>query len=140
MSAAEIDHAEAEAWASLAELAFALGAVVVRPGRVVDLSDLGTADPLGFDPDRTGTPAPLTSWRAVAAAVGVDEDTVHRWRSRSGDSAPPMFEDTDGARRWWRRIRYGAPRERTPNPPRSPRSTPHRGHVGGTTLDDLRRK
>lgn len=42
---------------------------------------------------------PLTTWRAVAQAVGVSEDTLARKRAAAGDASPPWFEDAEAARR-----------------------------------------
>ncbi|MEQ1569577.1 MAG: hypothetical protein ABMA64_28325 [Myxococcota bacterium] len=44
---------------------------------------------------------PLTTWRAVAAAVGVSEDTIARKRSAAKDESQPWFEDAEAARDWY---------------------------------------
>lgn len=44
---------------------------------------------------------PLTTWRAVAQAVGVSEDTLARKRAAAGDGSQPWFEDGEAARRWY---------------------------------------
>lgn len=55
---------------------------------------------------------PLVSWQAVAEALGVSDDTLQRWRRRTGDRTPPVFANREAVFRWWRRVRYGATRER----------------------------
>lgn len=44
---------------------------------------------------------PLTTWRAIALAIGVSEDTVARRRTDAGDRAAPYFVDRDAARTWY---------------------------------------
>jgi hypothetical protein len=48
---------------------------------------------------------PLTSWRAVAAALGVSEDTVLRRRRAVRDASAPWFRDADAAIAWWQKVR-----------------------------------
>jgi hypothetical protein len=59
-----------------------------------------------------GTGGPLKSWRAVAAAIGVSEDTVGRHRKRKSDVTPCYFESVETARAWWRDLLAPQPRRR----------------------------
>ena len=48
--------------------------------------------------------APLTSWKEIAGAIGVSQDTVARRRADSADQTPPYFVTTEAARNWYRSL------------------------------------
>jgi hypothetical protein len=83
---------------------------------------------------------PVTSWAAVARAVGLSEDTIGRRREEWGiEEEKPHFDNSDEARRWFRKCEHrGAgmePRTPAPRAPRTPR--PSARGTKGTTLADL---
>lgn len=58
---------------------------------------------------------PLTTWRAIAAVIGVSEDTLSRRRADAADRTAPYFVDTEAAQRWYRELIAPKPRaERAP--------------------------
>lgn len=70
----------------------------------------------------TSEDGPITTWRGVAAVVGLDEDTVKKHRDRHGDqTAGPWFDDDDAVRDWWRDLH--APKAQRGRPPK-PRPRP----------------
>lgn len=46
-------------------------------------------------------PAPLTTWKAIAAAVGVSERTLARRRRAGNDRSRPYFPDAEAAITWY---------------------------------------
>ena len=50
------------------------------------------------------TVEPLTTWQAVAKAIGVSYATVVRRRREVGHEGRPYFDDGEGARDWWRQL------------------------------------
>lgn len=44
---------------------------------------------------------PLTTWRAIAAAVGISEDTLARKRAAAKDHTQPWFADAEAVREWY---------------------------------------
>ena len=78
-------HADGAAW---------LGAVRVGLGRSQVEGDVVEAIRAGG-----GVRMPLTTWRAVAQAIGVSEDMLARKRAAAGDASQPWFEDGEAARR-----------------------------------------
>lgn len=81
------------------------------------VAKIGAAD---RRPARGGS---IHTWRAVAAALGVSEDTVGRRRKEHHDATPCHFADEDEIRDWWRALHAPAP---TPSrPPRKRRSAQH---------------
>ncbi|MDP2310943.1 MAG: hypothetical protein Q8P18_33295 [Pseudomonadota bacterium] len=64
--------------------------------------------------------APLSSWRAVAEALGVDDSTVRLHRRRTRDSHPRLFADAAEARRWYTAL-VRAPTYADPPSGRKPR-------------------
>lgn len=64
-----------------------------------------------------GEEGPITTWRAVAAVLDLDEDTVKKHRDRHGDkTASPWFDDAQVVREWWRELH--APKVTRGRPPR----------------------
>jgi hypothetical protein len=59
---------------------------------------------------------PLTTWRAIAQAIGVSEDTLARRRSDAADRAAPYFVDAQAARDWYQGLL--APRSQEKAKPR----------------------
>lgn len=64
---------------------------------------------------------PLTSWRAIARALGVSEATLHRRRRDTGDRAPAWFRDADAAAAWWLDLHREPDAAPTSRKPRSSR-------------------
>lgn len=50
------------------------------------------------------TDGPLSSWKDVAAALGVAESTIRAHRKRTGDKTLPLFACADEAREWYRTL------------------------------------
>lgn len=63
---------------------------------------------------RGSSGGPYTSWRSVAAVVGVSEDTVGRHRRRYQDATPCHFIDEDEIRVWWRAMHTPKPKKAAP--------------------------
>jgi hypothetical protein len=63
---------------------------------------------------------PAHSWRAVAAILGLSEDTIARRRKKGCDATPCHFIDAQEIRDWWRTL--NAPPAATPARPRRRRS------------------
>lgn len=77
--------------------------------------------------------APVTSWRAAAAALGISEDTIHRRRREIGDDRKkPYFDDIAAVRRWYARALGGGPSPAPTSRPSRPAKT------SGLTLADLK--
>ena len=86
-------------------------------------------------------PVPVTSWVAVARAVGISVDTLLRRRKEWGVAArKPHFDEADDAGRWYRRCEHrGTGQEpRSPEPRAPRRRRPKSKGTRGTTLADLR--
>jgi len=81
----------------------------------------------------TDESSPLTSWTAIALAVGVSTDTLRRHRTERGDKHGPYFGTTDEARRWFVRLTSGEPRRVGPG------KAGHTAPTTGRTLADLER-
>jgi hypothetical protein len=56
-------------------------------------------------PAATTTEGPISSWLAVARAVGIDDSTIRAHRRRTGDATPPYFESAAAARAWYAALR-----------------------------------
>jgi hypothetical protein len=91
----------------------------------------------------TPAPRPLTTWRAVAEALGVSVHTVMRRRRQNGDhdtTRRPYFVDVEAARAWFadlvtsRNVPVPPVRVTKVAPPKP--STP-KAPTGGTTLADM---
>ncbi|MCB9672368.1 MAG: hypothetical protein H6734_23020 [Alphaproteobacteria bacterium] len=54
--------------------------------------------------DAPRSAAPLTTWREVADAVGVSEDTLLRKRRKAGSSQVAWFATEHEAREFWKRL------------------------------------
>ena len=89
----------------------------------------------------SSTPArPVTSWAAVARAVGKSDDTLARRRKAWGIKAKkPHFDSADEARQWYRRCEHrGTGQEPRTLPPRAPRTPRRKARcITGLTLADL---
>jgi hypothetical protein len=57
---------------------------------------------------------PLTTWRAIAQAVGVSEDTLARRRGDAADQTAPYFVDAQAARAWYQGLLAPKPKEKAP--------------------------
>ncbi len=105
---------------------------------------VGVADVAEEAPHVEGeSSGPVTSWAAVARAVGISNDTLTRRRKAWGvEAAKPNFDSTDDARGWYRSCEHRGtglePRTRAPRAPRH--SKPMKQGTRGTTLADLRRR
>lgn len=55
---------------------------------------------LALDAEAAPQPA-LASWKAVAEALGVSDDTLHRRRQDRRDDTAPYFADANAARLWY---------------------------------------
>lgn len=83
---------------------------------------------------------PLTTWAAVARAVGVSADTMGRRRKEWKDTRPhPYYIDIAAARAWYRHGLAGEAGFPPPAPGRKSRSCTATSKLGtgGTTLADL---
>lgn len=83
---------------------------------------------------------PLTTWAAVARAVGVSGDTLARRRSEWGITSPkPFFKSIEEAREWYRAGGSGIARHNRPSPSAKARGRMAAipGATRGTTLADL---
>lgn len=85
---------------------------------------LGPLEPLSAE-------GPLTSWRAIAAALGKSDSAVLRARRKRGDKHRPWFASADEVREWWQGLHAGAAAP-APKPKRSPRK---RTRVRGAAVD-----
>ena len=100
------------------------------------VQELLTNDEDGVAP----TPVPVTSWAAVARAVGISDDTLRKRRKKWGVVArKPHFDQADDACRWYRRCEHRGtglePHTPAPRPLRAP-GRKSRG-TKGLTLADL---
>ena len=100
------------------------------------VQELLTHDEDGVAP----APVPVTSWAAVARAVGISDDKLWGRRKKWGIKAKkPHFDNAEDARRWYRRCEHQGtglePHTPVPRPVRAP-GRKSRG-TKGLTLADL---
>jgi hypothetical protein len=73
---------------------------------------------------------PLSSWRQVAAAIGVDDSTIRAHRRRTRDDSKPFFSGADAARSWYEDlVGTPAPPPRASRGPRAPKQPKGDGPV-----------
>ncbi|MBA2319513.1 MAG: hypothetical protein H0V89_00015 [Deltaproteobacteria bacterium] len=62
----------------------------------------------------TVQPTPVTTWRGVASALGVSEDTVARHRREHDERTErPWFPTTEAVQEWWRKMHEPRPLRRS---------------------------
>jgi len=114
------------------------------PGRPCQRSGPKVQELLSREGDGVApAPVPVTTWAAVARAVGISEDTLRRRRKEWSVAArKPHFDKADDACRWYRRCEHrGTGQEPRMPAPRVPRpKMPRMQGTRGTTLADLRRR